>query len=205
MTETAQSDLRGVLDDLKAEASGNGQTTIGNGTGTLLGVLRLAIGSIFAWGFLDNLFGLGFSTCRMEDGSIDAFCDGAMINGGSPTWGFLNFGTGGSHTSGLVTWLATDAPNSIGLVDFLYMLALLVVGVTFVFGIALRLGALAGVLLMASIYLASSVWPEFHPFMTEHIIYSLVMVLLAVLGAGRWLGYGKRWAAGAGSRSPYLA
>ncbi len=48
-------------------------------------VARLSLGAIFLWAFFDKLFGLGFATQR-ED---------AWINGGSPTFGFLTFGTHG--------------------------------------------------------------------------------------------------------------
>lgn len=202
MTATDERALRNTLDNLGSEVPP--KAAISAPTGTILGLLRIALGSIFAWGFLDKLFGLGFDTCRTQEGTIDAFCSSAMIRGGSPTWGFLNFGTGGSKTSGLVTWLASSAPDSIGFGDLLYMLALLVTGMTFLTGIALRLGALTGTLLMASIYLASKVWPEFHPFMSEHIVYVLAMIALAALGAGRWLGVGKGLSERLGARSALL-
>ena len=101
---------------------------------------------MFLWSFLDSMFGLGFSTCRLEDGSIDTGCDAAFINGGSPTWGFLNFGTGGSKTAGLVDWMAPSAPNAINYADVLYMLGMLAVGVALVFGVAIRLGGIGGAL-----------------------------------------------------------
>ena len=203
MTATGERELRNTLDTLGGEVPP--MAAISKPTGTLLGLLRIALGSIFAWGFLDKLFGLGFDTCRTDEGAIDAFCNSAMIRGGSPTWGFLNFGTGDSKASGLVTWLASSAPDSIGLGDVLYMVALLVTGATFLTGIALRIGALTGTLLMASIYLASQVWPEFHPFMTEHIVYALAMIALAALGAGRWLGVGSDLSTRLGARSALLS
>src|SRR5690606_6862690 len=51
----------------------------------VLAAARIAIGWVFLWAFLDKTFGLGFATAR-ED---------AWINGGSPTFGFLNFATEG--------------------------------------------------------------------------------------------------------------
>ena len=47
------------------------------------GALRFGMGWIFIWSFLDKLFGLGFPTSP----------ESAWIAGGSPTFGFLNFGT----------------------------------------------------------------------------------------------------------------
>jgi hypothetical protein len=51
----------------------------------LWGALRLSMGWIFLWAFLDKILGLGFST---EAGK-------AWITGGSPTTGFLTFATKG--------------------------------------------------------------------------------------------------------------
>ena len=49
------------------------------------GILRLALGWIFLWAFLDKVFGLGFATTPEK----------SWINGVSPTYGFLKFGTTG--------------------------------------------------------------------------------------------------------------
>ena len=66
--------------------------------GKVWGTLRIAIGSIFLWSFLDKAFSLGFSTGRnAETGAIALFGPDAWINGGSPTDGFLQFGL---HTKG---------------------------------------------------------------------------------------------------------
>src|SRR5687767_16033133 len=47
--------------------------------------LRIALGAIFFWAFLDKTFGLAFATKP----------EAAWIRGGSPTQGFLEFGTKG--------------------------------------------------------------------------------------------------------------
>ena len=160
-------------------ASGDSSAGTASTTAKLVGVLRIATGWMFLWSFLDSMFGLGFATCRLEDGSIDRGCDAAFINGGSPTWGFLNFGTGGSKTSGLVDWMAPSAPNAINYADVLYMLGMLSVGVALVFGIAIRLGGLGGAAMMALIYIASAVWPEYNPLVDDHIIIGLVCLIFA--------------------------
>ena len=51
----------------------------------LWGLLRIMLGWIFLWPFLDKLFGWGFAT---EAGQ-------GWLQGGSPTAGFLQFGTKG--------------------------------------------------------------------------------------------------------------
>ncbi|MGW5055042.1 hypothetical protein [Actinokineospora sp. NPDC004072] len=45
----------------------------------LLAMVRIAMGLVFAWAFLDKSFGLGYATPSAN----------AWINGGSPTKGFL--------------------------------------------------------------------------------------------------------------------
>ena len=162
-------------DEVTSDTSGGMGTT----TAKLVGVLRIATGWMFLWSFLDSMFGLGFSTCRLEDGSISRGCDAAFINGGSPTWGFLNFGTGGSKTAGLVDWMAPSAPNAINFADVLYMFGMFDVGVALVFGVAIRLGGIGGAAMMALIYLASAVWPEYNPLVDDHVIIALVCLIFA--------------------------
>ena len=61
--------------------------------GRIWGVLRLSIGWVFLWAFLDKLLALGFASGRNpETGVADRFGDAAWIYGGSPTDGFLKFG-----------------------------------------------------------------------------------------------------------------
>ncbi len=61
--------------------------------GRIWGVLRLSMGWVFLWAFLDKLLALGFATGRNpETGVVDRFGDAAWIYGGSPTDGFLKFG-----------------------------------------------------------------------------------------------------------------
>ncbi|HEX8344915.1 MAG TPA: hypothetical protein VF657_09250, partial [Actinoplanes sp.] len=55
------------------------ETTAQKATRYTLAGLRLALGWIFLWAFLDKLLGLGFATKTEQ----------AWINGGSPTKGFL--------------------------------------------------------------------------------------------------------------------
>ena len=47
--------------------------------------IRLSIGWVFLWAFLDKTFGLGHETASKD----------AWLNGGSPTSGFLGFATKG--------------------------------------------------------------------------------------------------------------
>lgn len=150
-------------------------------------VLRILLGWSFVWAFLDKFFGLGFSTCRNpETGAIDFVCDAAMVRGGSPTFGFLSFGTEGSHTGFLFDWMAPAAPDAIGLADIGFMLALLLGGVALMLGIGVRIAAIGGAILMLFMFLAADVWPENNPVNSSHLIEMVAFLGIATVGAGRF-------------------
>ena len=141
------------------------------------GLLRLGMGWIFIWGFLDKLFGLGYATQS----------DAAWINGGSPTLGFLQFGTKGPFAE----FYQGIAGNVV--VDWLFMLGLLAIGLPLMLGIGVRLAGYAGIAMLALMYSAGFILPENNPFLDEHIIYALIIIGLTLVPAGRWLGLGKWW------------
>jgi thiosulfate dehydrogenase [quinone] large subunit len=148
-------------------------------------VLRILLGWSFVWAFLDKMFGLGFATCRNDEtGGIDYLCDAAMIQGGSPTFGFLNFATEGSHTGFLFEWMAPAAPDAINLADVGFMLALLLGGVALMAGIAVRTAAIGSALLMLFMFLAADVWPENNPINSSHLIEMVAYLGIATVGAG---------------------
>jgi thiosulfate dehydrogenase (quinone) large subunit len=158
--------------------------------GLIWGLLRLSIGWVFLWAFLDKLFALGFASGRNpETGVADRFGDAAWINGGSPTDGFLQFGL---HTKEPFTGFYESLAGS-SLIEWAYMLSMLAIGVALMLGIATRLAAGAGILWMLLFYTASALSPENNPFMDEHIIYAIVLAGIAVVGGGRYLGLGKQW------------
>ena len=78
-----------------------------------LAVARIGVGFIFLWAFLDKTFGLGYSTASAK----------AWIVGGSPTSGFLG------HVSAGPLRTFFNALAGSGLVDALFMLGMLAVGV----------------------------------------------------------------------------
>ncbi|MEE8375979.1 MAG: DoxX family protein [Acidimicrobiia bacterium] len=149
-------------------------------------LLRLLLGWSFLWAFLDKTFGLGFATCRLEGGGIDFGCDAAMLSGGSPTYGFLNFATQGSHTGGLFDWMAPSAPDAINLADVGFMAALLLGGVALMLGIGVRIAAVGGALLMAFMFLAIDVFPENNPINSSHVIEMTAFLGIAYVGPGRF-------------------
>jgi len=143
----------------------------------LLAGIRLALGWIFLWAFLDKLFGLGHSTPAAN----------SWLNGGSPTAGFL-----GKAATGPFTGFYHSIAGSV-VADVLFMTALLGIGAALILGIGMRIAAGAGSLLMVLMWTAV-LPPASNPVMDDHLIYAAVLVLLALLGAGTTLGLGRRWA-----------
>jgi thiosulfate dehydrogenase [quinone] large subunit len=152
------------------------------------GLARIALGWVFLWAFLDKAFALGFATGRAEDGSIDVFAKGqAWLNGGSPTEGVLRYGVKGP-LAGFFHALAGAA-----WVDWVYMISMLLIGAALMLGVATRLAAIGGAIWLAIFYVATALPPVYNPVVDEHIVYILVLIGLAQIGAGRFLGLQERW------------
>jgi thiosulfate dehydrogenase (quinone) large subunit len=152
------------------------ETSTAKATRYLLAGLRLALGWIFLWAFLDKLFGLGFAT-KAEN---------AWINGGSPTQGFLGNAVKGPfadlyHSIAGATWA-----------DWLFMTGLAGIGIALILGIGMRLAATTGALLLIAMWTAV-LPPENNPFMDDHLIYAGLLILLALTTAGHTLGLGTSW------------
>ncbi len=138
--------------------------------------LRISMGWLFLWSFFDTLIGLGFATSPEE----------AWLAGGSPTFGFLSFATRGPFAP--VFQSLAGHPVT----DWLFMMGLLFVGSALLVGIGVTIAGYAGALMMASMWL-SRLPPEHNPILDEHIIYVIVLIGLARVKAGKWLGLGKWW------------
>ena len=152
-----------------------------------LAVTRLALGWVFLWAFFDKLLALGFGTGRdPETGVVDRFGDAAWINGGSPTEGFLKFGADGPF-KGFYNGIAGDAWT-----NWMFMGGLLAIGLALTLGVAMRIAAGAGALLLVMMWTAV-LPPQNNPFMDDHLIYALVLVVLALTSAGKTLGLGRLW------------
>lgn len=138
--------------------------------------LRIALGWVFLWAFLDKTFGLGFATEAKA----------AWIEGGSPTEGFLVFGTKGPFAD-FYQGLA-----GIAVVDWLFMAGLLGIGLALILGIGMRIAAVAGALLLVLMWTAA-LWPETNPFMDDHLVYAGLLIGLALARAEDTLGLGRIW------------
>lgn len=72
------------------------------------------------------------------------------------------------------------------------MVGLAGIGVALTLGIGMRIAAASGVLMLVMMW-SAVLPPENNPFMDDHLVYAIVLVLLAGLGAGRTLGLGGWW------------
>ena len=88
------------------------------------------MGWIFLWAFVDKLLGLGFATAPEK----------SWLAGGSPTTGFLKFAAKGPF----VEIFHAMAGNPI--VDWLFMLGLLLIGLALLLGIGVRIAGYSGAL-----------------------------------------------------------
>jgi thiosulfate dehydrogenase [quinone] large subunit len=153
-----------------------------------LATARVGLGFVFLWAFLDKTLGWGYATPSGR----------SWVDGGSPTKGFLSHVSAGPlrsafhHLAGQ-TWA-----------DWLFMLGLLGIGLALVGGVALRIAAVGGTVLMALMWAAE--WPparhladgtasgSSNPVADYHLVYALLLIALAATGAGSAWGAGRRWA-----------
>jgi len=166
-----------------AEAS----TTTNALSARLFAVLRVATGFIFLWAALDKIFGWHYSTAGEK----------SWLNGNSPTKGFLS-----SIDQGPFASLFNDLAGRT-VIDILFVAGLFAVGVAVIAGVALRIAAVSGALLMVMMWAAE--WPlaqmtnageatgSTNPLVDYHIIYALVLFVLVAVSAGRTWGLGPVW------------
>ena len=153
-----------------------------------LAVLRIALGFVFLWAFLDKTFGLGYSTPSAK----------AWIHGGSPTKGFLA-GVDLGPLQGFFHSIAGTAVANVG-----FMLGMLAIGLALILGIGLRVAAATAVLIMAMMWFAEFPLAQHtsageasgssNPITDYHFLYAAAAVVLALTHAGDTWGLGRWWA-----------
>lgn len=154
-----------------------------------IGVTRILIGFYFFWAFVDKVFGFGFVTPA----------ENAWIAGGSPTTGFLTHATAESPLAGFFAAIAGNP-----LVDWLFMLGLLGVGVTLMLGVGVRIGAIAGVAMLFLMYLAEfplTLTGATNPLIDSHIIDMGVMAIAFFAVPTQRLSFAGVWRAIVGDKT----
>jgi thiosulfate dehydrogenase [quinone] large subunit len=136
---------------------------------------RLGLGWAFLWPFLDKTFGLHHQTPSAK----------AWIHGGSPTAGFL------SGAAGPIAGFYRSFAGA-GWANWGFMLGLICIAVALLSGVGMRIAAVSGAVLLVLMWSASFP-PQDDLFLDNHIIYALVLLGLAVVGAGNTLGLGRWW------------
>ncbi len=153
-----------------------------------IALVRIGTGFVFLWAFLDKTFGLHYSTSSSQ----------AWIHGGSPTKGFLGSVAVGPFQSTFHSMAGT------AWADWLFMLALLGIGVALILGIGLRAAAVAGIVLVAMMWFAvyppaqhtaaGALTASTNPFVDEHVMDAFALLAVAAFGAASPLGLGAMWA-----------
>ena len=149
----------------------------------VLAGLRIVIGWSFLWPFIDKVFGFGYVTPAGK----------GLIDGGHPARGYLG---------GVIGWFSgvfTPIGNWGPVVDIVFLLALLAIGVALILGVGLKVTAIAGPTLLGMMYLA-----EFplgvpsgtytNPLFDDHWIMALAIIVFYLVRAGDQWGLGKWWA-----------
>jgi thiosulfate dehydrogenase [quinone] large subunit len=139
-------------------------------------IARLSLGWVFLWAFLDKLVGLGHETPAAK----------GWLDGGNPTKGFLSGGAKGAFASFYHNIAGETWTNS------LFMAGLAGIGIALILGIGMRIAAVSGALLLVMMW-SVVLPPENNLFMDDHLIYAVVLIGLALVGAGDTLGLGKIW------------
>lgn len=110
----------------------------------------------------------------------------------SADWTAAGYLKGAKTFVGMYQWFAL--PANIGWINFLNEWGLTLIGAALILGVMTRLVSYAGILLMLLYYFPILVFPyagDHSYIIDDHIIYALVLLFLAVIGAGKYWGLDK--------------
>lgn len=104
----------------------------------------------------------------------------------NPEWTAAEYLKGAKTFVGFYHWLAS--PGVLSVINFVNEWALTLLGVSLVFGVLVRLSSVLGAILMLLYYFPVLAFPYIgqHFFLVdEHIIYALLLLFFAAVGAGK--------------------
>lgn len=114
----------------------------------------------------------------------------------NPDWSAAGFLANAKTFSGFFQWFAS--PEILPITNFLNEWGLTLIGASLILGIFVRVSSIFGVMLMALYYLPILTFPYAGTssfVVDQHIIFILVLILLASLRAGRYYGL-ENWCSG---------
>ena len=141
----------------------------------VLAIVRIMIGWLFIWGFLDKMFGLGLET-PAGSGVIDGVSPSSMVV---------------YVSKGLFQDLFFSMAGNI-FVDILLMIGLLILGITITLGVGTKLTTIFSIMFFLTMY-CLVVPPTDNPIIDYHIILSACMVAIYLLGGYEKLSFYPRW------------
>lgn len=145
----------------------------------VLALLRIAVGFTFLWSFLDKAFGLCYSTDPSR----------TWVGAGTPARSYL---TGTTTGKPLVSFSKSPA---VPIMDWLFVLDLLGIGLAFLLGIDTRLTTVAGVVILGFMYATVTpwMWGSLNPVVNGHLVYALILILIPLTSASDTFGLGLWW------------
>ncbi|MEX0935228.1 MAG: DoxX family protein [Candidatus Paceibacterota bacterium] len=107
----------------------------------------------------------------------------------NPEWTSAGYISGAKTLTSLYSWLGSA--EIIQYVDFVNKWGLVLIGVSLIFGLFVRFSAPLGALLMLLYWIPLLSFPyvgEHSYIVDDHIIYILILLFFAAVGAGRYFG-----------------
>ncbi len=135
-----------------------------------MGLIRILIGWIFIWRFMDKMWDLDFNpeAHRSWFGSIRELLLTAQEGPFSEMF----------HSMAATEWW--------------YLLLLLFVGAGLILGIFTRISGILGAVLMLLLFIHNYP-PADNPLVSHHLVYALLFLFFAFSSAGQWMGLNKWW------------
>ena len=133
----------------------------------MLACFRILVGWLFLWPFFDKIFGLGFQTPKGQ----------GWIDGVSPS----------SQVMYVADGVFEDFYNAIAgnlLIDILFLMALLIIGITLIIGIASKLTTLFSIMFLVVIY-TLCIPPVDNPIIDYHLVLCAGLLAAYFLGGLR--------------------